>query len=230
MRVRQPVARAVVHVSGDPASLEPLLDLAAQELNVKEIAFTESTEEISGWRAKPNFRELGPRLGRRVQDLARALEADDGAIASRLARGEQVTITFEGEPVSLSPSDVELVQQTRTGWGVASDGSVTVALDLDLEPWPALQREGMVREVIHHVQNLRKEARLQVTDGIELLVRTDPSERLAYALSTYASLIAGEVLAANVEIGSREESIEPWAATVNVEIEGVPASISIRPS
>src|SRR5205807_2403473 len=131
--------------------------------------------------------------------------------ASALAAGEPVTVPVaDGEQVTLAPGDVELVQQTHAGWGVASDGPLTVALDLDLEPWPALQREGLVREVIHHVQGLRKSAGLDVTERIELEVRTDPSERLAYAVSTHTSLIASEALASSVEVGSIEDRTDGW--------------------
>jgi isoleucyl-tRNA synthetase len=228
VRVRQPLPRAVLHVTGDPARLEPMLDLAAEELNVKQIAFAESAEEFSGWRAKPNFRELGPRLGQRVQDVARALAADDGELGGRLASGESVTVDAAGETITLSSSDVELSQQTRSGWGVASDGSVTVALDLDLEGWPALQREGMVREVIHHVQNLRKAAGLNVADRIELRIETDPSERLGYALSTHASLIQGEVLATELEVAGAAADVRDWDRSVTVEIDGVPATLLLR--
>jgi isoleucyl-tRNA synthetase len=228
VRVRQPLPRAVIHVSGDPSRLQPLLGLVAEELNVKEVAFAESAEELTGWQAKPNFRELGPRLGSRVQEVAEALAADDGTLAAQLARGETVAIPVRGESLTLGPADVELAQKTRSGWGVASDGAVTVALDLDLDAFPALQREGMVREVIHHVQNLRKSSGLEVADRIELELATDPVERLAYALSTHASLIAGEVLATDVQIAALDGEIGDWDGTTLVEIDGVRTRISLR--
>ena len=228
VRVRQPLARAVIHVSGDPARLQPLLDLVAEELNVKEVAFAESAEELSGWRAKPNFRELGPRLGARVGDVARALEQDDGALASRLARGEPVEVGAGDGAVQLLPADVELVKRTAPGRGVASDGAATVALDLELDRWPALQREGLVREVIHHLQDLRKRAGLKVDDRIELRIQTDPTERLAYAVSTHTSLIAAEALATRVETGSLDEEAGEWDRTVTVEVDGVKAKLSLR--
>ena len=94
--------------------------------SVRRVRFAESADELSGWRAKPNFRALGPRLGPRVQEAAKALAADDGSLAARLATGESVTLDLAGGAVELSPGDVELAQETQEGWGLASDGPVTV--------------------------------------------------------------------------------------------------------
>ena len=88
-RVRQPLAEAVVHYAGDHAAMTPLLDVVADELNVKRVAFAESAEELGGWRAKPNFKALGPTLGPRVKEVATALADDDGTLAGALARGER---------------------------------------------------------------------------------------------------------------------------------------------
>ncbi len=166
VRVRQPLAGAVLHVPGDRSRLEPLLDLMAGELNVRRVRFAESADELSGWRAKPNFRALGPKLGPRVQEVAAALAADDGPLAARLATGENVTVDLSSGPVELTPGDVELVQHTQEGWGLASDGPVTVALDLTLDD--DLRLEGLARELVHHVQALRRSAGLDVSDRIQL--------------------------------------------------------------
>lgn len=221
VRVRQPLARAVVHVPGDPGRLEPLLPLVADELNVKEVAFTESAEELSGWRAKPNFRVLGPRLGKRVQEVAAALQGDDGTTASRFARGETVTLSLTGgEPVSLGPEDVELVQKTRSGWGVASDGAVTVALDL--EPGEELRQEGLVREVVRAIQDLRKAAGLEVSDRIVLGI-VAPAD-VAAALARQREFLAHEVLAIEV----REEPVDEAAGAADLDLDGSQVRVSLR--
>jgi isoleucyl-tRNA synthetase len=199
VKVRQPLARAVVHVKGDPDAVAPLLNLAADELNVREVEFAESAEELAGWRARPNFRTLGPRLGPRVQEVARALAADDGALASRLARGESVTVDVGGE-VALTPEDVELSQETETGWGVAAEGGVTVALDLAVTP--ELRREGLARDLVRAVQEARKAAGLEVSDRIELAV--DAVGEADRALEDHRAWVGGEVLATAIERGSAE--------------------------
>ena len=181
MRVRQPLAEAVVHDPGDHAALEPLLGLVAEELNVKEVVFAETAEELGGWRAKPNFKVLGPRLGPKVKAVAASLGRDDGTVAAALARGETVPLEVEGERIELRPDDVDLVQETLEGWGVAGDGRITVALQLDLTP--ELRTEGLARELVRVVQDARKAAALEVSDRIELALALDGD--LAEALSAH---------------------------------------------
>jgi isoleucyl-tRNA synthetase len=190
-RTRQPLAEAVVHHAGDHAALAAVLPLAADELNVKEILFAESVEAFGRWRAKPNYRVLGPKLGKRVQELARALDADDGQVAASLARGEEVERYLDDRSaVRITPDDVDLTQEVREGWGVASDGGVTVALDLTLTD--ELKSEGLARELVRVVQDARKAAGLDVTDRIELGVEV--SGDVAGAFLAHRDFIAGETL------------------------------------
>jgi len=221
VRTRQPLPRAVVHVPGNPDRLQPLLALVADELNVKQVVFAESAEELSGWRAKPNFKLLGPRLGQRVQDVAAALQRDDGALASQFARSETVTLSFgDGEPVSLAPDEVELVQQTRSGWGVASDGTVTVALDL--EPDQELRNEGLARELVRAIQDLRKSSGLQVADRIVLGIEASTETRAA--LEPHLSFLAKEVLAAEVSW----QPVEEASGAVELNLDGSSVRLSLR--
>ncbi len=219
IRVRQPLARAALHVAGGPERLRPLLGLIAEELNVKEVAFAESAEELSGWRAKPNFRALGPTLGPVVQEVAAALGADDGTLAASLAAGGSVELALPSGSRILEPGDVELVQQSLAGWGSASDGSVTLALDL--EPTDELRREGLVRELVRQVQDLRKSAGLQVADRIVLSIDSDEEVRRA-GLEHLVHLSA-EVLALDVGWG---EAL-PDAASASATIDGHAITISL---
>lgn len=220
VRVRQPLLEAVVHVA-DREVLEPLLDLIAEELNVKRVAFAESALAVGRWRAKPNYRVLGPRLGSVVKELALALERDDGTLAGALARGETVTLPGLGpEPVTLSPEDVDLAQETPEGWGVATEGGVTVALELEVTP--ELRLEGLARELVRLVQDARKEAGLQVSDRIELGLAVEGE--LARALSTHRAFVAAETLATAVR-----EGILPEAAhRVDAEVDGSAVTVSLR--
>jgi len=220
VRVRQPLAGAVLHVPGDRSRLRPLLDLMAEELNVRAVRFAESADELAGWRAKPNFKVLGPKLGPRVQEVAAALAADDGSFGEALARGETVSVSLPSGNVELEPGDVELVRQIQEGWGLASDGPVTVALDLTLDD--DLRREGLARELVHHVQALRKTAGLDVSDRIALGVEADGA--VAEALASHREWIASEVLATSVTDGAVRDA----AATDDVEIEGTQVGLSLR--
>jgi len=193
-KVRQPLSRAVVHYAGDHAALEPVLDLVGEELNVKAVEFAESAEQLAGWRARPNFRVLGPRLGPAVKDVARALAGDDGSIAAALARGESVQVEAAGREVALSPSDVELSQEVREGWGVAAEGGITVALDLTITP--ELRREGLARDVVRVVQDARKAAGLDVSDRIELGL--EATGELKEAIEAHGDHIGSETLAVSL--------------------------------
>jgi len=184
----------VIHLPGDPANLRDLLPIVAEELNVRDVVFAESIAGFGRWHAKPNFKTLGPKLGPRVKEVAAALANDDGTLAGRLAHGEVVEVTTTGGTIVVEPSDVDLAQEVREGWGVASEAGITVALDLELSD--DLRREGLARELVRAVQDARKAAGFDVSDRIALGVEGDAT--LTAALEAHAGYIAGETLATQV--------------------------------
>jgi isoleucyl-tRNA synthetase len=192
VRTRQPLAEAVAHVPAHGPAIDELLPIIADELNVKEVRLASATDRLGTWRAKPDFKVLGPRLGGRVQALASRLAADDGTLADRLAAGETVALPIDDGPqVEIGHDDVVLAREGLEGWGVASDAGVTVALELELTP--ALRTEGLARELIRIVQDARKAAGLDVSDRITLGVVAEGD--VAEARDAYAALIAAETLA-----------------------------------
>ncbi|MEA2550408.1 MAG: isoleucyl-tRNA synthetase, partial [Actinomycetota bacterium] len=190
-RTRQPLSETVIHLPEETEDLVDLLPIIADELNVHRVVFAESIAGFGRWHAKPNFKTLGPKLGARVKDLAAALAADDGSLAGRLAHDEPVTVALAGGAVIVDPVDVDLTQEVRKGWGVASEGGITVALDLELTD--ELRLEGFAREVVRAVQDARKAAGLDVSDRIELGL--EGGDVLARALRVHEAAIAGETLA-----------------------------------
>jgi isoleucyl-tRNA synthetase len=215
-KTRQPLAEAMVHYAGDHDALSPLLDVVADELNVKRVAFAETAHELGRWRAKPNYRALGPKLGARVRGVAAALEADDGAIALALARGG----TAEAGGVELSPGDVDLIQEVREGWGVASEGGLTVALELELTP--ELRREGLAREIVRLIQDARKAAGFDVSDRIALGVQTSGS--VAEAFAAHRDYVANETLATEIVEGPLTDP----AFRQQAELDGQSAVFDVR--
>jgi isoleucyl-tRNA synthetase len=214
-RTRQPLAEAVVHVPGSHDILRPLLVTVAEELNVKDVAFVESAESFGRWRARPNFKVLGPRLGDEVKAVAADLSADDGTSAGALARGETVTVAG----VELGPDDVALTQEVVEGWGVASDGGVTVALDLEITE--ELRSEGLGRELVRVVQDARKAAGLNVSDRIVLAVETDGA--LERALVAHGDMIAAETLATELI-----QQLDDATSSYESEVDGVTVTVRIR--
>jgi isoleucyl-tRNA synthetase len=220
VRVRQPLSRAAVHVPVKAGDLEPLTALIAEELNVKRVDLAATAEVAGGWRARPNYRALGPRLGAGVKDVARVLEADDGTLAEELAEGRPVRVAAGGRDIELGPQEVDLTRETRTGWGVASDGGVTVALGLEVTP--ELAREGLARELVRLVQDARKAAGLEVTDRIALTVDGGPEVR--DAIRAHRDWVAGEVLATEVEEGP----VPGGRPSERRDIDGRPVAVAVR--
>jgi isoleucyl-tRNA synthetase len=216
VKVRQPLLEAVVHLPGDRGALEPLLPLVAEELNVREVIFAGSAEGFARWRARPNFRALGPRVGPAVQRVAAALADDDGSIASALARGERVIVAG----VELGAEDVELLQETPEGWGVASEAGVTVALELELTP--ELQREGLARELVRLVQDARKAAGLDVSDRIALGI--DARGEVGEAFAEHRDALARETLAVEVSAGVLPDA----QLRQDAEVEGSAVTVTLR--
>jgi len=222
VKVRQPLLEAVVHHAGDRAALQPLLPLVAQELNVRAVLFAESTEQFGRWRAKPNFKVLGPRLGPRVKEVAAVLAQDDGSAAAALARGEAVALSTPSGKVRLEPADVDLVQETLEGWGVAAEGGLTVALELELTE--ELRREGLARDLVRLVQDARKAAGLEVTDRIALGV--EAGDDIAEALSAFRDYVATETLATDLA----DRPIADASFRREGSIDGSPVTITLRPA
>jgi isoleucyl-tRNA synthetase len=155
-----------------------------------------------------------------VQAVARALAADDGSLAERLAAGSRVTLDLDDGPVEVGHDDVVLTREVLAGWGVASDGGVTVALELELTP--ALRAEGLARELVRVVQDARRAAGLEVQDRIVVyLVATG---ELAEARDMHSGFIAGETLATEV----RTDAPDDAAHTTHVDIDGMPVAVGVR--
>ncbi|MHB8219505.1 MAG: isoleucine--tRNA ligase [Acidimicrobiales bacterium] len=168
IKVRQPLARALVHL---PPGAPPLLaGVVEEELNVDRVVVTDELQDVLRMELAPNFKALGPRLGPAVKELKSALAAMDpvsvAGLVDTLESGSPVTVPLESGPVELGPDDVDLRVQGQAGFAVSRVGGEVVALDLSLDD--DLRRRGLAREVVRHVQDLRKAAGLDVSDRIRL--------------------------------------------------------------
>jgi isoleucyl-tRNA synthetase len=201
VRVRQPLARALIGATGFAGLPADIRAQVADELNVRELDTLASVEEgLVDYTVKPNYRALGGRFGKGTPPVAKAIEAADAAaLAADLRSGGKASVMVDGAAVSLGPEDVIVTQVPRSGWAVASGAGETVALDIAITP--ELRREGLAREVIRLVQDARKGDGLDVSDRISLRWSTaDPD--LSAALTEHGTLISSEVLA--VDYGPRQ--------------------------
>ncbi|HEV2240854.1 MAG TPA: isoleucine--tRNA ligase [Streptosporangiaceae bacterium] len=213
VRVRQPLARALVGAAGFTGLPADLREQIAQELNVHELDTLEAVEGLVDYTVKPNFKALGGRFGSQTPAVAAAIKAaDPAALAAALNSAAEVTVAVDGTPVSLGPDDVIVTQAPRSGWAVASGGGETVALEVAITP--ELRREGLAREVIRRVQEARKNDGLEVSDRISLHWSTADPE-LAAALTEHGAMISAEVLA--IDYGPRPDEGTDPSATEHVE-------------
>jgi isoleucyl-tRNA synthetase len=165
VKVRQPLARALVYLP--PGSPVPPQGGVEAELNVDRIEVTDELGDVLAYELVPNFKLLGPRIGKRVQDLRAAMTMVDGvAAAADLAAGRPVVVELADGPLELGADEVELRVRAQPGFAVSRDGAEVLALDLALDD--DLRRRGLAREVIRNVQDLRKASGLEVSDWIHL--------------------------------------------------------------
>ena len=217
LKVRQPLREAVVVAAErERAAIERFEDLARDELNVKAIRYVTEAEELGRWELKPNYRALGPRFGKRMPMVAEAVAALDAQeAASRLRDGQSVGIVIDGEECPLGADDVQMVLQPLEGYQVERAGTHAVALNLELDE--ELRREGLAREVVHAIQNARKEAGLNVEDRIELTLGGD--DDLLEAVRAHEGYVTGETLATALSYdgGSATAQIEGRELAIGVQ-------------
>ncbi len=195
-KVRQPLRRAVIVASeAERAAIESEADLVRSELNVKELDFVDEEADLVAYRVTPNYRLLGPRFGKLMPQVAAAIEALDAThVAKAIESGVGIGVNVEGHDHSLSAEDINLVMEPLEGYQVEAEAGHAVALSLELDE--ELRREGLAREIVHAVQNARKEAGLEITDRIELSLGGDAA--LLEAAREHEAYLAGEVLATSV--------------------------------
>jgi isoleucyl-tRNA synthetase len=210
VKVRQPLRRAViVATEAEREEIERLGEVVRAELNVKELEFVSEEAELASYQVKPNYRTLGPRFGKLMPQVAAAVQAlDPAAAAAAIKEGRPLGINVEGTEHELAPEDLQLVMEPLEGYEVEAEAGRAVALSLELDE--ELRREGLAREIVHAVQNARKNAGLEVTDRIELRLAGD--ERLLEAARAHERYVAGETLATNVVYGDGDA---PAAARID---------------
>ena len=207
--VRQPLAKMLVPVISDAvrARLEAVKDLILNEVNVKELEFVTDTTGILTKKIKPNFKTLGKVYGARMKEIAAAFGSLDQATITAIQNaetvGEAYTLVLPGGDVVLNPGDYQISSEDMPGWLVASEGALTIALDVELTD--DLRREGVARELVNRIQNLRKTAGFEVTDRIDTVVYADAPE-IAPALAAFGEWIGSQTLSRSVTLAPAAEA------------------------
>lgn len=212
IKVRQPLGEAVVVAAGAERDaivrFEPVI---LDELNVKSIRYVTDADELAQFELRPNFRALGPRMGRHMPQAKEAIAALDAAsVAEALKQGDAVGVNVAGEEHRLGPDDLQVVLAPLDGYQLEREGTHAVALELTITD--QLRREGLAREVVHAVQNARKAAGLAVEDRIALAIGGD--DAVVAAAREFEQYVAGEVLASSVQVNA---TAAPAAETVVVD-------------
>ena len=206
--VRQPLKKMLIPVISEQvrSRLAAVKDLILTEVNVKEMEFVENTEGIITKKIKPNFKTLGKVYGPRMKEIAAAManlpQAEITAIQRAETDGEDYTLMLPGGEVVLHPGDCQISSEDMPGWLVASQGSLTVALDVELTP--ELRQEGLARELVNRIQNLRKASGFEVTDRIEVTIASNPA--LEEALERYGAYVCNQTLARDIHFAAQPQN------------------------
>jgi len=198
LRVRQPLNKILIPLMNDhlKVQIDAVRNLILSEVNVKELEYITDTAGILVKKIKPDFKKLGPRYGKLMKQLAVAVAAISREEIGILEKEGRLSMLVDGQPVELMIDDVEVLSEDIPGWQVASMGALTVALDVTITP--ELWKEGIAREVINRIQNLRKDKGFEVTDKIIVKFQSLPA--IDEAVQQNISYICAETLAQSFEI------------------------------
>jgi isoleucyl-tRNA synthetase len=196
IKVRQPLARALVYVADETTLSDELTAIVVDELNVKALEYATDAGELVSYKLLPNLKLLGPRLGKQVPAIRQALEdADAAKLVVKIQAGEEITLKAGGETVELSSEEVLVQTEPAVGLAVAADKLITVGVDVVITD--ELAMEGLARELVRRVQNMRKDAGFEIADKITIYYQTEGA--LHRVFKGWADYIKTETLAREIK-------------------------------
>jgi isoleucyl-tRNA synthetase len=220
LRVRQPLRRILVPVNspGERRDIQAVENIIREEVNIKAIEFlTDDSDEVIKKVAKPNFKVIGKKFGKTTKLVANEIRNMKRKAINQLENTGRYELEIEGEKVILEPEDVEISNEDIEGWLVASENKITVALDTSLDD--ALIKEGIAREFVNRVQNIRKDSGFEVTDRIA--IEFSAESKITDAVMAMEDYIANETLAEKIAQNDGLVSEE-------IDLEGSPVRISVN--
>ena len=221
LKVRQPLTSIMIPVTDEAqrAAIEAVSDLITSEVNVKGIKFVGNDEGILVKKVKPDFKKLGPKYGKIMKALAAQLTTMSQADILKLEQDGSIKLMVGDQEAVVDTTDVEIISEDIPGWLVTNEGNLTVALDITVTD--ELRREGMARELVNRIQNVRKSKNFDITDKV--IVTINPDDRINDAIESYGDYIARQVLAVaiNVEPVEGDNAItldmDGWDLNIKVE-------------
>ncbi|MCM1518268.1 MAG: isoleucine--tRNA ligase [Pseudoflavonifractor sp.] len=204
IKVRQPLQTVMIPVMSDTQrdAIASMADLILGEVNVKEIKFVGNEDGVLVKRVKPDFKKLGPKYGKIMKQVAAAISSLSQHDIATLEREGSIRLDINGTEAVVDKADVEIISEDIPRWLVANDGNITVALDITITD--ELRREGIARDIVNRIQNIRKSRGYDITDKINLVFASN--EMTDGALHDYADYIARQVLADSVTVGDADLS------------------------
>lgn len=222
IKVRQPLQEIMIPVMDDAQreAIEAMSDLILGEVNVKAIKFVGNEDGVLVKRVKPDFKKLGPKYGKIMKQVAAAIAALSQQDIARLEKDGSIGLEIAGTPVTVDKSDVEIISEDIPGWLVANDGNITVALDITITD--DLRREGVARDIVNRIQNIRKSRDYDITDKINLVF--EPNDATDAAISDYADYISRQVLADSVKVAAIDAAMDGVEC---LDLDGVNINVAI---
>ena len=219
IKVRQPLSRIMIPVVDEEQkqNISSVESLILSEVNVKELHFVDSASDMLVKRVKPDFKKLGPRYGKIMKQLAQSIQEMDKLRIIELETNGSVLLMVDGQEALITTDDVEIISEDIPGWLVGNEGRLTVALDITLTA--DLQKEGIARELVNRIQNLRKAKDFEITDRIIIRLSSNPA--FDEAIMANSDYIRNQVLADEIVIV--EEQLED-----QIEIDDQSLTVCIR--
>lgn len=222
IKVRQPLSKILIPVL-DPVvkeHIEAVRGLILSEVNIKELEFIEDTTGVITKRIKPNFKTLGPRYGKQMKQISALVAAFSQADIAQLERTDSWTTEIDGVKIEATAADFDITSEDMPGWLVTTEGKLTVAMDITLTD--ELRKEGLARELVNRIQNIRKDSGFEVTDKIR--VTFEKNEMVSAAIASFRDYITTQVLA--VEILETENLTDP--AVQDLDLDDLTVKILVK--
>lgn len=195
LKVRQPLKKIMVALDKSKhEALSKMKDVILEEVNIKELVVLTDDSEIVSKSAKANFKSIGPKFGKKVKSIAEAIKNFNKDDIVKIEKGEPLILNVDGEEINISKDDVEIISSEITGWVVEAEGGITVAIDSELDE--NLIQEGLAREFVNRIQNMRKDAGFDVTDKI--IIKFSGDKEIVKAINNFNQYISTETLAENL--------------------------------